>query len=127
MFVKNNEFMKNQKKAYFFAVLSVLCWSTVATAFKFGLRYQDYNHLLLFSSFTSVFILFLIIIIQGKFKLLAGNTTTQILTSAILGFLNPFLYYLVLFKAYSLLPAQIAQPLNYTWCIVVVLLSIPIL
>jgi len=39
----------------------------------------------------------------------------------------PFLYYLVLFKAYDLLPAQIAQPLNYTWGIVLPLLSIPLL
>jgi drug/metabolite transporter (DMT)-like permease len=44
-----------------------------------------------------------------------------------LGFLNPFLYYVVLFKAYSLLPAQEAQPLNYTWSIMLVLLSIPLL
>jgi len=45
----------------------------------------------------------------------------------LLGFLNPFLYYVVLFKAYSLLPAQIAQPLNFIWPIVLVLFSIPIL
>jgi drug/metabolite transporter (DMT)-like permease len=59
--------------------------------------------------------------------LLKQQSSKNILKSVILGFLNPFLYYLVLFKAYSLLPAQIAQPLNYTWGIVVVLLSIPIL
>jgi drug/metabolite transporter (DMT)-like permease len=41
--------------------------------------------------------------------------------------LNPFLYYLVLFKAYSLLKAQHAQPINMTWPIVLVLLSIPLL
>src|SRR5690606_9278126 len=46
----------------------------------------------------------------------------NILNSAIFGFLNPFLYYLILFEAYNLLPAQIAQPLNYTWVIVVTLL-----
>ena len=44
-----------------------------------------------------------------------------------LGILNPFIYYIVLFKAYSLLPAQEAQPLNYTWPIMLVLLSIPLL
>jgi drug/metabolite transporter (DMT)-like permease len=44
-----------------------------------------------------------------------------------LGFLNPFLYYTVLFKAYDLLPAQEAQPLNYTWAITLALLSIPLL
>ncbi len=51
----------------------------------------------------------------------------MLLRSAILGFLNPFLYYTILFKAYSLLPAQTALSLNYTWAIVVVLLSIPLL
>ena len=34
------------------------------------------------------------------------------------GFLNPFLYYIILFKAYSLLPAQEALSLNYTWPLV---------
>jgi drug/metabolite transporter (DMT)-like permease len=33
----------------------------------------------------------------------------------------------VLFKAYSLLPAQVAQPLNYTWAITLSLLSVPLL
>ncbi len=37
------------------------------------------------------------------------------------------MYYTVLFKAYSLLPAQEAQPLNYTWAIVITILSIPLL
>ena len=47
--------------------------------------------------------------------------------SALLGFLNPFLYYLVVFKAYSLLPAQEALTLNFIWPIVLVLFSIIIL
>jgi drug/metabolite transporter (DMT)-like permease len=34
---------------------------------------------------------------------------------------------MVLFKAYDLLPAQEAQPLNYTWAITLALLSIPLL
>jgi drug/metabolite transporter (DMT)-like permease len=40
------------------------------------------------------------------------------------GFLNPFLYYIFIFKSYTLLPAQIAQPLNFTWPLVIVLFSI---
>ncbi|HSH20150.1 MAG TPA: DMT family transporter, partial [Draconibacterium sp.] len=39
----------------------------------------------------------------------------------------PLLYYLVLFKAYSLLPAQVAQPLNMIWPITLALLSVPLL
>jgi drug/metabolite transporter (DMT)-like permease len=52
---------------------------------------------------------------------------SNILKSALPGILNPFLYYIVLFKAYSLLPAQEAQPINYTWAITLSLLSIPLL
>ena len=47
--------------------------------------------------------------------------------SAFLGFLNPFLYYTILFKAYSLLRAQEAQPLNFVWPLTLVLLSAAIL
>ena len=36
------------------------------------------------------------------------------------GLLNPLLYYLVLFQAYNLLPAQQAQALNYSWPIALV-------
>ena len=51
----------------------------------------------------------------------------EYLFSAALGFLNPFFYYLVLFKAYSLLPAQVAQPINMTWPILLTIISIPLL
>jgi len=43
------------------------------------------------------------------------------------GIVNPFLYYVVLFEAYDRLPAQIAQPLNYTWAIALALLAVPVL
>ncbi len=45
----------------------------------------------------------------------------------ILGSINPFLYYLVLFKAYDLLPAQEAQAINYTWALMLAFLSVPLL
>ncbi|MBM3404840.1 MAG: DMT family transporter [Bacteroidetes bacterium] len=51
----------------------------------------------------------------------------DILRSMLMGLLNPFLYYLVLFQAYSMLPAQEAVVLNYTWPVLLVLLSIPLL
>ena len=44
-----------------------------------------------------------------------------------MGAINPFLYYLVLFKAYDLLPAQEAQAINYTWALMLTFLSVPLL
>jgi drug/metabolite transporter (DMT)-like permease len=64
---------------------------------------------------------------QNKIDLLRTFSSRDYLNSLLLGFLNPFLYYIVLFKAYSLLPAQQAVSLNYTWAIQLVLLSIPLL
>ncbi|MFO7932619.1 MAG: DMT family transporter [Bacteroidales bacterium] len=118
---------KNQGKAYLFAVLAVLCWSTVPSAFKIGLRYQDSYQLLTGASITSAAVLFLIILLQGKQRVLLDLRRSDLGFSALMGLMNPVAYYLVLFKAYSLLPAQVAQPLNMVWPIVLVLISIPLL
>ena len=119
--------MDNQKKAYIYGLSTVLLWSTVASAFKLSLRYLDYIQLLLYSTIFSIFILSFLLTLQGKTRLLFSYSGSQYLRSLVLGFLNPFLYYSVLFKAYDLLPAQEAQPLNYTWAITLALLSIPLL
>ncbi len=119
--------MNDQRKAYLYAIIVVLIWSTVASVFKISLRYLNYLQLLFYASFISLLILFIILIIQNKLSLLKKYSKKDYLHSALLGFLNPFLYYIVLFKAYSLLPAQQAISLNYTWAIQIVLLSIPLL
>ncbi len=41
-----------------------------------------------------------------------------------MGLINPFLYYVVLFKAYDLLPAQEAQAINYSWALMLAFLSV---
>ncbi len=119
--------MEIQRKAYLYAVTAVFFWSTVASVFKVSLRYLDFIQLLFFCTIASSVILFVLLIAQKKLGLLRQSSPADYLHSAMLGFLNPFLYYVVLLKAYSLLPAQEAQPLNYTWSIVLVLLSIPLL
>ena len=119
--------MKNQNKAYCYALATVLLWSTVASAFKLSLRVMDPMQLLLYASATSLVTLLAILAARGGLGRLTGMSRRQWLTSAALGALNPFLYYVILFKAYDLLPAQEAQPLNYTWAVTLALLSIPLL
>jgi drug/metabolite transporter (DMT)-like permease len=118
---------KNQRKAFLFAITAVLFWSTVPTAFKLGLRYQDNYQMVTGAALVSTLILGLILLVQGKLKLLNDLRARDLGRSALLGLLNPAFYYLVLFKAYDLLPGQVAQPLNMTWPIVLVLISIPML
>ena len=117
----------NQKKAYIYAISAVLLWSTVAVSFKIALQYVDFLQLLFFASFTAIIIYSSIALINGSYHELFKIKKREVLSSAFIGFLNPFLYYVVLFKAYSLLPAQIAQSLNYLWPAVLVLLSAPLL
>ncbi len=119
--------MTRENKAYFYALLAIACWSTIGTAFKLTLRYLDFLNLLLYSSFVATLVLFLILLCQKKIPLLRLVTGKNLLYSAFLGFLNPYLYYLVLLKSYELLPAQEAGTLNYIWPLVLVLLSIPLL
>jgi len=112
-----------RKNPYFYACLSILCWSTVATAFKLALNRIDFQQLLFYSALFSLLSLVLVAIIQGKKTLVLSSFRGHGLKSAFLGLFSPFGYYLVLFKAYSVLPAQQAQPLNYTWPLVLVILS----
>ena len=119
--------MSQQTKAYLYALTVVFIWSTVASAFKITLRFVDYQNLVFYSVIVSLLTLLVILIVQKKHVLLAHCTLRDYSHSALLGFLNPFLYYLVLFRAYSLLPAQEAQPLNQTWAIIIAIFSIIIL
>ena len=119
--------MKNQKIAYLCALGAVVFWSTVASAFKISLRYLDIVSLLFYASITSTIAFFVYLLFSKKLNLLRALSRKDYLRSILLGFLNPFLYYVILLKAYSLLPAQQAQPINFIWPIMLVLLSAPLL
>jgi drug/metabolite transporter (DMT)-like permease len=119
--------MTKQTRAYLCASFAVLFWATSASAFKISLGYIDVFSLLFYASLTSTIAFFVYILISKRLSLIKSLSGKDYLYSALLGFLNPFLYYAVLFKAYSILPAQEAQPLNFIWPITLVLLSIPLL
>lgn len=115
-------FMSNQSKAYLFAIASILCWSSISTAFKLSLTHLSPDGLLLFASFSATVFLFALVVLDGS--ILLSSPITNLGKSLIPGLLNPFVYYLMLFEAYSRLRAQEAQALNYTWAIVLAMFSI---
>ena len=115
--------MERQKLAYIYATSSVLLWSSVATVFKLALNTLPVIVVLFYSSLISTAALFTVLSVQKKIHLLRNQKPCDILYSALIGLLNPFIYYLILFQAYSLLLAQVAQPLNYTWAIVLSIMS----
>jgi len=117
----------NQNKAYLFAGIAIFFWSTVATAFKLALEHLEPIQLVFYSTLFSVIVLFFITLIQGKLNLIKDFSRSDLLRCAFLGLLNPCLYYIILFKGYDILPAQEAMVINFSWPIMIVILSIPIL
>ncbi len=119
--------IKNQKKATLLALIAVLMWSTVATAFKVTLNYFSPIQMLLVSSTSTIVLLIGICSSQKKLHLLQPYFLNRPWFYLLMGLINPFLYYLILFQAYDLLPAQQAQSLNYTWAITLSILAVPFL
>jgi drug/metabolite transporter (DMT)-like permease len=119
--------MDRTKSSYIYAGLAVLFWSTIPTAFKLGLGEMDILPMLTIASLASATVLFIIVSAGKKINLIKMSSPHELLNSAILGLINPFLYYLILLNAYRLLPAQVAQPLNMIWPIILVFLSVPVL
>jgi len=119
--------MDKTRQSYIYAGLAIFFWSTIPTAFKLCLSELDVLPMLTIASVTATLALLIILILQKKTSLLKTKCARDFANSALLGLLNPFLYYLVLLHAYQLLPAQVAQPLNMIWPIILVFLSVPIL
>ena len=97
--------MKSQNKAYIYAFSAIVCWSTIGSAFMLTLGFIDPMELLLFASLVACFVLGFILLAQGVHAV-KNTRLHDLLMSAVMGLLNPFLYYLVLLTAYKLLSAQ---------------------
>jgi drug/metabolite transporter (DMT)-like permease len=119
--------MSRSKLSYIYAGIAVFFWSTIPTVFKLGLAELNVLTLLTIATLTSTAVLFCIVLFSGKTGLIRKTTGREFFISAVLGLINPFIYYLILLKAYKLLPAQVAQPLNMIWPIILVFLSVPLL
>lgn len=98
-------------------------WATVASAFKIALSSLLPSQLLLIASATSLIIYTTILIakkeLSSAFKINLKSAKSDLAVSL----LNPTIYYMLLFTAYSQLPGQIALVLNYTWTGFVVLFT----
>ena len=106
------------------AVISILFWSTMGSAFKLTLGYTSPAMLLLIASCTAFVFLGIQIRVTGIPFRFNQITTKQWGNSAAMGMFNPLLYYLVLFEAYRRIPAQEGVALNYIWPLMLVIFSI---
>ncbi|MDF1569821.1 MAG: DMT family transporter [Spirochaetaceae bacterium] len=117
--------MPSPRSAYLPALSAVALWSTVAVAFKLALRDLEPLELVAYSSLVSWLSLGGVLVIRRMGGRRVRASGREIAKAALLGLLNPLAYYWILFSAYNLLPAQVAQPLNYTWPLFLALLAAP--
>lgn len=113
----------NEGRALGLALGAVMLWSTVATAFKLTLAQFTPIQMLTVASIVSALALLLICCWQGKRSQIIPTLQANPGYYLLLGLINPLGYYLILFKAYDLLPASQAQAINYSWAITLTLMA----
>ena len=111
------------KKNLIYAVLTVLIWSTMASAVKALLSDIPNMQALSVSSIFSFLFLLVVNIKNRKIKTLNVYTAKDILIMCGLGFLGLFLYSAFYYYGLSVLTAQEACILNYLWPIMLVVFS----
>lgn len=114
--------MKQSNKAILLGGVAVLSWSTVATAFKIALSQLSVFETLLIASLTALIGFTAVMTVERRWHELRQVNRRDLGLMMLGGAINPTVYYLVLFESYDLLPAQIAQPINYIWPILLLLL-----
>lgn len=113
----------NLPAAYVFAGLTLMMWATVATAFKLTLNVATVIQTLWISTLVSSVTLLSICGARGRLHVLGAEFFRTLKITLFAGILNPVAYYLILFEAYDRLPAQLAQPINITWTMVLALMA----
>ncbi|EJT1893276.1 membrane protein [Vibrio alginolyticus] len=113
----------NERRALGFGLSAVLLWSTVATAFKLTLAEFTPIQMLCIASIVSAIALTVICGVQGKLGQLSATFFSNPWYYLLLGLINPLAYYVILFKAYDLMPASQAQAINYSWAITLTLMA----
>lgn len=107
--------MKALSRPVLLGAAAVLSWSTVATAFKVALSHMDPFEMVFVAGATALVVFTLCMCASRSWGELRNLSLSLWLRFALLGLIAPVAYYLILFKAYDYLPAQVAQPINYCW------------
>ncbi|MAG01938.1 hypothetical protein CMI42_01260 [Candidatus Pacearchaeota archaeon] len=112
---------------HIYLILTILFWSATPAVAKLALSELNNFQLLFYSSIVGVISLFLIVLFQGKLKILLEYSKEDYLKMFGMGFLGVYIYYIFLFGSFALAPAGQANVINYLWPVFIIIFSIPIL
>ena len=119
--------MDEKQLPYLYLALPILLWSAVPAVAKLALSELTNFQLLFFNSIVAVVSLSLAILLRDKFHHFSEYKKTDYLKMFGMGFLGIYLYYVLLYGSFALVPSGQANMINYLWPTFVVIFSIPIL
>ena len=94
------------KKSYFYAGVSIFCWSTLATNCKFLLRDLTNMQLLWMDSLIAGVFLLILNIFNGNFRKFKTYKFKDYLIMAAIGIPGTLLYYIFYYAGADILPAS---------------------
>ena len=114
-------------KTYFYAGVSIFCWSTVAATCKILLRNLNNIQLLWMNSLIAGLFLLLLNICLGNFKKYKNYKLKDYFIMVVIGIPSTILYYMFYYAGTDILPASQAFIINYLWPIMSVVFACIIL
>ncbi len=114
-------------KTLLYISICILSWSLIPVASKEVLKGMNNFVMLFFSNLISAIVMLFYLIFTPRAKKFPQYNLKDYLIMSSLGFLGSFAYYILLYKAFSLSLSQEVFIINYTWPILVLIFSVPIL
>jgi len=119
--------MEKTTKSYFYLAFCILLWAFIPIVSKKTLTELDNVQILLYSTIFSVIVLGIILAFQNKLKSLKNYSLKDYSAMGVLGFLGTYLYYILLYRAFSLTTASEGFILAYAWPMFVLIFAFAIL
>ena len=117
----------NKNKSYFYLALCILLWASIPVASKKILVELNNIQMLFYSTILSFLVLGVVLLIEKKAAVMKTYSLKDYLRMGFLGFLGTYLFYILLYGAFALIPASEGYILNFTWPILVLVLAFVIL
>ncbi|MCM4152904.1 EamA/RhaT family transporter [Arenibacter sp. N53] len=114
-------------KSIFYILICVLLWALIPVVSKIGQNGLDNHQFLFWSSLSSLLFFLGIGIYKKRIGHLYKISMNKWLMSIFLGFLGTYLYYVLLYLGYANAPGMEVLIVQYSWPILVALLSLIIL
>ena len=112
---------------YIYLTLCILIRAMLPVVSKKMLIELDNIQILFYSTILSSCVMSLIVLGEKKIKTFKKYSIHEYLIMCLLGFFGAYLFYILLYQAFSLTTAQEAFILNFTWPIMIVFLSLLVL